>query len=155
MVFLAGCFRDEEKTDSFVTSLLGLIGDFGDTYKTQVRDDLMQEWIQDAIQYGRQRGASKSARNNSQYAQKVSRVCEARALLMLRLSRRSRGRRSDVAQTARSASASSHVRHHRIFSSPFVFLMLRSRIFLASSQRSNVSTSTTTHLRPRSAVQGR
>jgi importin subunit beta-1 len=72
MVFLAGCFRDEEKTDSFVTSLLGLIGDFGDTYKGQVRDDLMQEWIQEAIQYGRQRGASKSARNNSQYAQKVS-----------------------------------------------------------------------------------
>jgi len=72
MVFLAGCFRDDERTDAFVTSMLGLIGDFGDTYKTQVRDDLMQEWIQSAIAYGRQRGSSKSSRTNSQYAQKVS-----------------------------------------------------------------------------------
>jgi importin subunit beta-1 len=71
MGFLASCMADQERTDAFCTSTLGLIGDFGDTYKRSVRDDLMQEWVQGAIAYGRQRGASKAARTNAAYAQKV------------------------------------------------------------------------------------
>lgn len=69
--FLKTCLDDPERTDAFCTSSLGLIGDFGDTYKSAIKDDLMQQWIQTAISYGRQRGASKSAKNNAQYAQKV------------------------------------------------------------------------------------
>lgn len=72
MGFLRSCWADEDRTDQFAVSTLGLIGDFGDTYKTAVRDELMQEWIQQAIAYGRQRGASKQARTNAAYAQKVS-----------------------------------------------------------------------------------
>lgn len=72
MHFLAGCYADEERTDQFTTSALGLIGDFGDTYKSAVRDELMQEWVQQAIAYGRQRGASRSAKKNAAYAAKVS-----------------------------------------------------------------------------------
>lgn len=72
MGFLQTCMDDDERTDAFVTSTLGLIGDFGDTYKRSVRDNLMQEWVQRAIQYGKQRGSSRAARNNAAYAQKVS-----------------------------------------------------------------------------------
>lgn len=74
MSFLSGCWYDDDRTDQFSVSTLGLIGDFGDTYKTAVRDQLMQEWVQSAIAYGRQRGASKQARTNAAYAQKVSRL---------------------------------------------------------------------------------
>lgn len=66
---------DEDRTDAFCTSTLGLIGDFGDTYKRAVKDELMQEWVQSAIAYGRQRGSSKSAKSNAAYAQKVSLIC--------------------------------------------------------------------------------
>lgn len=72
MGFLSTCMVDEDRTDAFVTSTLGLVGDFGDTYKRAVRDDLMQEWVQQAIAYGRQRGSSRAAKNNAAYAQKVS-----------------------------------------------------------------------------------
>lgn len=71
MGFLASCWNDDERTDQFSVSSLGLIGDFGDTYESSVRDVLMQEWVQGAISYGRQRGASKQARTNAAYAQKV------------------------------------------------------------------------------------
>ena len=73
MNFLQTCMADDERTDAFCTSTLGLIGDFGDTYKAAVKDDLMKEWVQSAIAYGRQRGASRAAKNNAAYAQKVSR----------------------------------------------------------------------------------
>jgi hypothetical protein len=71
MTFLRQCWNDEERTDQFSVSTLGLIGDFGDTYKAAVREELMQEWVQQAIAYGRQRGASKQAKTNALYAQKV------------------------------------------------------------------------------------
>jgi len=71
MGFLSSCWNEDERTDQFAVSTLGLIGDFGDTYKSSVRDALMQEWVQSAIAYGRQRGASKQARTNAAYAQKV------------------------------------------------------------------------------------
>lgn len=71
MGFLRTCFADEERTDQFVTSSLGLIGDFGVTYKQSVQEDLMQEWVQEAITHGRQRGSSKQSRTNAAYAQKV------------------------------------------------------------------------------------
>ena len=72
MHFLSGCYADEERTDQFSTSTLGLIGDFGDTYKSAVKEELMQDWVTQAIAYGRQRGASKTARTNAAYAAKVS-----------------------------------------------------------------------------------
>jgi importin subunit beta-1 len=62
----------EDRTDQFATATLGLIGDFGETYGKQVKDVLMEEWVVSAIAYGRQRGASKQARRNATYAQKVS-----------------------------------------------------------------------------------
>jgi importin subunit beta-1 len=71
MGFLHTCMADDDRTDAFCTSTLGLIGDFGDTYKRAVKDELMQEWVQSAIAYGRQRGSSKSAKSNAAYAQKV------------------------------------------------------------------------------------
>lgn len=69
--FLRTCMSEDERTDQFATATLGLIGDFGETYKAQVRDVLMEEWVQSAIAYGRQRGASKQCRRNASYAQKV------------------------------------------------------------------------------------
>jgi importin subunit beta-1 len=62
---------EDDRTDQFATATLGLIGDFGETYGKQVRDVLMEEWVVSAIAYGRQRGASKQARRNATYAQKV------------------------------------------------------------------------------------
>ena len=72
MGFLRQGWDDEDKTDQFCSSSLGLIGDFGDTYKAAVSNDLMQDWIQQAISYGRQRDASRSAKTNASYAQRVS-----------------------------------------------------------------------------------
>lgn len=69
--FLRQCIGEEERTEEFVSSALGLIGDFGDTYKTHIRDELVQEWVQNAISIGRQRGSSKSSRTNAAYAQKA------------------------------------------------------------------------------------
>jgi importin subunit beta-1 len=71
---------EEDRTDQFATATLGLIGDFGETYKKQVQDVLMEEWVQSAIAYGRQRGASKQARRNATYAQKVCLLCSEQAL---------------------------------------------------------------------------
>jgi importin subunit beta-1 len=71
MGFLRTCMAEEDRTDQFATATLGLIGDFGETYKKQVQEVLMEEWVQSAIGYGRQRGASKAARRNATYAQKV------------------------------------------------------------------------------------
>ncbi|ORY27809.1 importin beta-1 subunit (Karyopherin beta-1 subunit) [Naematelia encephala] len=71
MGFLKACWQDDERTDTFSSSSLGLIGDFADTYKAGVRDEIMQEWVQNAIAYGRQRGSSKAARKNAIYAAKV------------------------------------------------------------------------------------
>lgn len=71
MTFLRQCWNDEDRTDQFSVSTLGLIGDFGDTYKAAVREELMQDWVQQAINYGRQRGVSKQAKTNALYAQKV------------------------------------------------------------------------------------
>jgi importin subunit beta-1 len=72
MGFLSTCFAEEDRTEEFVSAALGLIGDFGDTYKGAVRDQLLQEWVAQAIAAGRQRGASKQSRTNAAYAQKVS-----------------------------------------------------------------------------------
>lgn len=71
MGFLSSCWSDEEHTEQFAASSLGLIGDFGDTYKTAVRDALMQEWVQIALGSVRQKGTMKLARINALYAQKV------------------------------------------------------------------------------------
>ncbi|WOO82023.1 Importin subunit beta-1 [Vanrija pseudolonga] len=71
--FLRQCLGEEERTEEFVAAALGLIGDFGDTYKGAVRDELLQEWVQSAIQVGRQRGASKQSRSNAAYAQRTIR----------------------------------------------------------------------------------
>jgi importin subunit beta-1 len=75
MGFLRTCMSEEDRTDQFATATLGLIGDFGETYKKQVRDVLLEEWVVNAIAYGRQRGASKQARRNATYAQKVGFLC--------------------------------------------------------------------------------
>ncbi|KAK8846795.1 hypothetical protein IAR55_005883 [Kwoniella newhampshirensis] len=71
MGFLKTCWADEYRSEGFCTASLGLIGDFGDAYKANIRDDLMQNWVQDAIAYGRQRTASKQARTNAAYAQQA------------------------------------------------------------------------------------
>jgi len=71
MNFLKTCWNDEDRTDQFATSALGLIGDFGETYRASVSESLMQDWVQQAIAYGRQRGSSKQARTNAAYAQKA------------------------------------------------------------------------------------
>ena len=80
---------EEERTDQFATATLGLIGDFGETYKAQVRDVLMEEWVQSAIAYGRQRGASKQCRRNASYAQKVCPTVKQEQSIELTLCRRS------------------------------------------------------------------
>jgi importin subunit beta-1 len=72
MNFLHTCWRDEDRTDQFATSALGLIGDFGETYGGTVSEFLLQEWVGQAIASARQRGSSKQARTNAAYAQKVS-----------------------------------------------------------------------------------
>lgn len=69
--FLRTCLAEEDRTEEFVGAALGLIGDFGDTFKQAVRDDICQEWVQQAISIGRQRGASRSSRTNAAYAQKA------------------------------------------------------------------------------------
>ncbi len=71
MSFLKSCLEDEERTEAFIVSTLGLIGDFGDTFKASVRDQLLTEWVQKAIATGRARGASKQSRTNAAYAQRV------------------------------------------------------------------------------------
>ncbi|BEI86947.1 hypothetical protein CcaverHIS002_0702930 [Cutaneotrichosporon cavernicola] len=71
MTFLQGCMSEEDRTEDFITNTLGLIGDFGDTFKGTVRDVLCTEWVQMAIAVGRQRGASKQSRTNAAYAQKT------------------------------------------------------------------------------------
>lgn len=76
MTFLHGCMSEEDRTEEFITNTLGLIGDFGDTFKGAVRDQLCAEWVQNAISVGRQRGASKQSRTNAAYAQKVSQTGE-------------------------------------------------------------------------------
>ena len=73
MSFLKTCWNEEERTDLFCSSFLGLVGDFGTTYQEQVKNDLMQEWVQQAISLERRRGASKTAKMNAAYAQRVSR----------------------------------------------------------------------------------
>lgn len=72
MNFLHGCWQDEDRTDTFMTSTLGLIGDFGDTFKTDVKSELLQDWVQIAITDARSRGSSKQTRTNAAYAAKVS-----------------------------------------------------------------------------------
>ncbi|KAK4686304.1 importin subunit beta-1, partial [Tremellales sp. Uapishka_1] len=71
MSFLQVCMADTDRTDAFAVSTLGLIGDFGDTYKSAVKDQLLAEWVQSAIAYGRQRGSSRTAKTNAAYAQKA------------------------------------------------------------------------------------
>ena len=73
--FLRNCWVDEEKTDAFCASLINLLGDFGDTYRRDVRDELMQEWVQDAVAYGRSGKGSRSAKDGAAYLQSVSGAC--------------------------------------------------------------------------------
>jgi hypothetical protein len=72
--FLRNCWLDEERTDAFCASLINLLGDFGDTYRRDVRDELMQEWVQDAVAYGRSGKGSRSAKDGAAYLQSVSRT---------------------------------------------------------------------------------
>ncbi|OCF37529.1 importin subunit beta-1 [Kwoniella heveanensis BCC8398] len=85
MGFLKTCWADEDRSDQFCTASLGLIGDFGEAYKAAIRDELMQDWVQTAISYGRSRGGSKQARTNAQYAQQVSRVMNVAALDIVKI----------------------------------------------------------------------
>ncbi|WVR04463.1 hypothetical protein IAU60_001466 [Kwoniella sp. DSM 27419] len=71
MGFLKTCWADEDRTDLFCTSSLGLIGDFGEAYKGAIRDDLLQDWVARAVAYGRTRSGSKQARTNAAYAQQA------------------------------------------------------------------------------------
>ncbi|KAL7418539.1 karyopherin Kap95 [Cryptotrichosporon argae] len=68
--FVRMCFQDEDRTEEFVTGALGLIGDFADTYKGQIKGELLQDWVQGAVALGRARGMSKQSRTNAAYAQK-------------------------------------------------------------------------------------
>lgn len=61
-----------DRTDAFVVSTLGLIGDFADTFKSAVSGELMTEWVSKAITSGRARGSSKQSRTNAAYALRVS-----------------------------------------------------------------------------------
>ena len=70
--FLKDCWYDEEKTSQFSISTLGLIGDFGDTYKSGVANELMQPWVSMAIQQGRESGSARQLKANAAYAAKVS-----------------------------------------------------------------------------------
>ncbi|WVQ84051.1 hypothetical protein IAT38_006196 [Cryptococcus sp. DSM 104549] len=67
--FLQTCWADESKNDQFCASSLGLIGDFASCYKGAIRDELMSNWIQEAISAGKSRNASKSMKTNASYAQ--------------------------------------------------------------------------------------
>ena len=69
--FLRTCWGDRDRGEAFMTSTLGLIGDFADTYKGAVKNEVMQDWIQEAIGQGRQRRNSKQTRTNAAYAQKA------------------------------------------------------------------------------------
>ncbi|WWC67728.1 uncharacterized protein I206_101640 [Kwoniella pini CBS 10737] len=69
MGFLKTCWADEDRTDSFGTASLGLIGDFAEAYKGSIRDELLQDWVQQAIQWGRTRSGNKRAKTNAAYAQ--------------------------------------------------------------------------------------
>lgn len=71
MGFLRTCFADPDRTEEFCISAVGLIGDFGDTYKAAVKNELLQDWVPAAITYVRQVRGSKQARQNASYAQRV------------------------------------------------------------------------------------
>ncbi|TYJ54307.1 hypothetical protein B9479_005066 [Cryptococcus floricola] len=67
--FLQTCWADEDRSEGFCTSSLGLIGDFASVFKTQVSDDITKVWVQEAISAGRNRSASKQSKTNAAYAQ--------------------------------------------------------------------------------------
>lgn len=71
MQFMQQCWADHERTDIFATASLGLIGDFATTYGEAVRNEMLQEWVSQALQYGKGRGVSRRAKTNAQYAQKA------------------------------------------------------------------------------------
>jgi hypothetical protein len=77
MNFVKTCWIDEERTDQFAASALGLIGDFAETYGANVREYVLQDWVSQAISYGRQRTSSKKARANASYATQVSPLYDA------------------------------------------------------------------------------
>ena len=149
MNFLRTCWADEERTDQFAASTLGLIGDFGDTYKAAVRDEIMQDWVQSAIAYGRQRGASKQARTNAAYAQRVCTLMIYCGLISpcLRLSENSRNDPSGKLVTfPRQSQLFFNCPHICLFS-----LLLDLTQFRITTPHCIISTIS----RPRSVVQGR
>jgi importin subunit beta-1 len=72
MGFIHECWKSEARTDHFHAQALGLIGDFGDTFKAQVADSLRQEWVTKIAQEGRHKPASLKTRQNARWAQQVS-----------------------------------------------------------------------------------
>ncbi|OCF59034.1 importin subunit beta-1 [Kwoniella mangroviensis CBS 10435] len=72
MGFLKTCWLDEDRSDSFSTASLGLIGDFAEAYKGSIRDELLQDWVSQAVTWGRTRSGNKRAKTNAAYAQQVS-----------------------------------------------------------------------------------
>ncbi|ORX34440.1 armadillo-type protein [Kockovaella imperatae] len=74
--FLRDCWNDDDRTDQFATSTLGLLGDFGDTYKSGVSNELMQPWVSSAISYGREPSSSRQLKTNAAYAFKAIKELE-------------------------------------------------------------------------------
>lgn len=74
MGFLETCMNDDDRTDAFVSSALGLIGDFADAFKSQIRDELLKPWVGMQISYGKGKGYPKATRANAKYAQDVSMI---------------------------------------------------------------------------------
>ena len=72
MGFLRDCWGDEDRSDQFAIATLGLIGDFGDTYRQAVASDLLQPWVSQAVTWGRtSTPPSRQLRANAAYASKV------------------------------------------------------------------------------------
>ncbi|XAO21794.1 hypothetical protein I312_100550 [Cryptococcus bacillisporus CA1280] len=67
--FLQTCWADEDRSEGFCSASLGLIGDFASAFKNNIKDQITQNWIQEAITSGRSRNASKQSKTNAAYAQ--------------------------------------------------------------------------------------
>nr|ODO01077.1 importin subunit beta-1 [Cryptococcus depauperatus CBS 7855] len=67
--FLETCWADKERSEGFCAASLGLIGDFASAFKADIRDQITQTWVQEAITAGRTRTASKQSKANAAYAQ--------------------------------------------------------------------------------------
>ncbi|RXK37577.1 importin subunit beta-1 [Tremella mesenterica] len=70
--FSKHCYSDPTCTETFLASMLGLIGDLAKEFP-EARNELREEWVQRAISQGRVRGSSKRTRANAAYAAKTIR----------------------------------------------------------------------------------